>query len=103
MTYNIYDYFADCIADIAAAIPDDWNCTSFHHDAAPSYQTNGWHIWVMHHKKAKRDFEFADYSRFCVVPIDGEGCFIENAPSFDFDELPEVLAIVETSHNYGVE
>jgi len=100
MTYDIYKYFDDCVADIVGEIPPEWECTNYHNDACPSYQFNGWHIWVTHHKKAKRDLEFADYSRFCVVPINEFGEFIQNAPSFDCEELAEVLAIVENKHSY---
>lgn len=99
---EMHNYFRECVADIEGAIPAKWENTSFHHDAAPSYQFNGWHIWVMHHKKAKRDIEFENYARFCVVPVDCEGCFIEGASSFDCEDFGDVLTIVATKHKWGV-
>ena len=37
-------------------IPSNWECTSYHHDELPSYQTvNGWHIWIDSHNKKERE------------------------------------------------
>ena len=35
-------------------IPDNWECTSFHHDELPSYQFNGYHIWIDSHDLHQR-------------------------------------------------
>ena len=30
-------------------IPNNWECTSYHHDELPSWQVNGLHIWIDSH------------------------------------------------------
>lgn len=100
MMKDIYAYFEESISDIKADIPQDWDCTNYHNDTCASFQFNGWHIWISHHKKAKRDMMIADMSRFNVCPINEHGEFIQNAESFDFDCFNEVLAHVAQKHNF---
>ena len=35
-------------------IPDNWECTSFHHDELPSYEYNGYKIWIDSHDLHQR-------------------------------------------------
>jgi hypothetical protein len=35
-------------------IPDNWECTSFHHDELPSYEHNGYKIWIDSHDLHQR-------------------------------------------------
>jgi len=99
MANDIYKYFSDCVEDIQDRVPSDWEYTAYHNDAAPSYQANGWHIWVLHSKPAKRDREFADDARFNVMPINQHGEYIEGAESYDFDDFSDVLEFVKHGHD----
>ena len=30
-------------------IPDTWECTNFHHDELPSFEINGYKVWIDSH------------------------------------------------------
>ena len=30
-------------------IPDNWECTNFHHDELPSFEINGYKVWIDSH------------------------------------------------------
>ena len=44
-------------------IPNNWECTSYHHDELPSWQVNGLHIWIDSHDPKVRTAN-AKYYRF---------------------------------------
>ena len=35
-------------------IPDNWECTNFHHDELPSFEINGYKVWVDSHDVKER-------------------------------------------------
>lgn len=47
------EYFKECLQDFNK--PSDWQDTSWHNDACPSFEYNGYHIYIDHPVPSERD------------------------------------------------
>lgn len=92
MTFQVE--FPDYPAADMPAIPEGFADSSWHNNAAPSFENKGLglSIWIDFKDVALREFE--DGKRFIVHPLDAEGCFTQDDPILETDDWAEVLAFV---------
>lgn len=87
-------------------IPSNWECTSYHHDELPSYQTvNGWHIWIDSHETTERELNTKNIigsdsgllPRFTVQTASSyNGNDDDHTMYFETDSFKELLEFVIT-------
>tara|TARA_E500000178_G_scaffold215398_1_gene212685 strand:- start:2486 stop:2797 length:312 start_codon:yes stop_codon:yes gene_type:complete len=88
------DFFKECLADISGEIPKTWKDVSWHNDACPSYEYNGWQIFIDHADPDKRELE---RPRFGVIVEANYGNQLNHdTPEFNSDDFQEVLEYVST-------
>ena len=86
-------------------IPNNWECTSFHHDELPSYQVKGLHIWIDSHDKTERELNTKNIigsdsglmPRFTVQTASSyNGDDDDHSSIFETDCFKELLEFVTT-------
>ncbi len=86
-------------------IPNNWECTSFHHDELPSYQFNEWHIWIDSHDKKERELNTKNIigsdsgllPRFTVQTASSYNCEDDDHTMyFETNSFKELLEFVTT-------
>ena len=88
----VQEYFADCLKDFDR--PDNWEDVSYHNDVCPSFECNGYQIFVDHPDPKKR--ELGEETHRFVVIISLE--YGVTGWTHSTDSLAEVLKEIETPY-----
>ncbi|BAQ90498.1 hypothetical protein [uncultured Mediterranean phage uvMED] len=83
-------HFTECLNDIKDNVPSDWEYVGWYGDECPSYQVNGFHVYVDHPEPQKRTCEL----RFGIGRINEHGEWLEDVA--EFDDLSDVLDFVKS-------
>ena len=75
-------------------IPKNWECTSYGNDALPSYQSNGYHIWVDSWDEKERKINADCYNGECDSQCNE--CY-ENL--FESDNFNDIINFVNKERN----
>lgn len=67
---DVKKYFDSCVEDLD--IPEEWECVSYYNDVCPSWEYNGWHIFIEHRYSELREY-WEDIGRFCLYRAEDYG------------------------------
>ena len=67
---DVKNYFDACVEDLD--IPEEWECVSYYNDVCPSWEFNGWLIFIEHRYSELREY-WEDIGRFCVYKAEDYG------------------------------
>lgn len=67
---DVRKYFDACVEDLD--IPEEWECVSYYNDVCPSWEYNGWHIFIEHRYPELREY-WEDIGRFCLYRAEDYG------------------------------
>jgi hypothetical protein len=92
MTLRLETEFPDYDVKTLPPIPDGWLDTSWHNNSAPSFESNGYNVWIDYLDPALR--ECNEGARFIVHKLDDDGAFKDGDPVIVTDDWDAVLAVV---------
>tara|TARA_B100000519_G_C14221904_1_gene428003 strand:- start:448 stop:711 length:264 start_codon:yes stop_codon:yes gene_type:complete len=82
-------FFKECVADLQ--IPDSWQDVSHGNDVCPSFQVNGYHIFIDHPDPKARELEMPRYGVMRVEDV-GE---ITGETIADFEFWDDLVQFVD--------
>jgi hypothetical protein len=85
----MYDYFTKCLKDIKKDIPKTWEDVSYANDTCPSFEFNGYQIFIDHKNEKKRELQ--GYKRFHIIYASEYG---NGDAILETDEFSKVLEFV---------
>tara|TARA_Y100000114_G_scaffold71311_1_gene65294 strand:+ start:1852 stop:2463 length:612 start_codon:yes stop_codon:yes gene_type:complete len=89
---DVKKYFDSCVEDLE--IPEGWECHAYYNDVCPSWEFNGWQVFIEH-----RHFELREYwdglPRFNCFPEADYGD-TENSETFETDSWSDMIAFVNS-------
>ena len=89
-TYTDLSHFERCLFDIKDQIPKEWKDVSYANDTCPSFECNGYQIFIDNEDNDER--EIKDGYRFHIIDVDEYG--YGKKPRLETNEFSEVLEFV---------
>ena len=86
---DVKKYFDSCVEDLE--IPEGWECHSYYNDTCPSWEFNGWQIFIEHRHSELRVF----LPRFNCFPEADYGD-TENSETLATDSWSDMIAFVNS-------
>ena len=86
---DVKKYFDSCVEDLE--IPEGWECYAYYNDTCPSWEFNGWQIFIEHRHPELRVF----LPRFNCFPEADYGD-TENSETFATDSWSDMIAFVNS-------
>jgi len=87
---DVKKYFDSCVEDLD--IPEEWECHAYYNDVCPSWEFNGWQIFIEHRYFELREY-WDGYPRFSCFPEADYGD-TQNSETFGTDSWSEMIAFV---------